>query len=98
MAMDFASILSKEYADAMMKAGTPEQLDLKPVGTGPFMFVKYEKDAFIRYQAHPAYWRGREKIDKLVFAITVDPSVRYARYGRGNAMSWPIHCRRTSSR
>lgn len=92
MAMDFASILSKEYADAMMKAGMPEQLDLKPVGTGPFMFVKYEKDAFIRYQAHPAYWRGREKIDKLVFAITVDPSVRYARLRAGecHVMAYPL--------
>lgn len=92
MAMDFASILSKEYADAMMKAGAPEQLDLKPVGTGPFMFIKYEKDAFIRYQAHPQYWRGREKIDKLVFAITVDPSVRYARLRAGECqvMAYPL--------
>ena len=92
MAMDFSSILSKEYADTMMKAGTPEQLDLKPVGTGPFKFVKYEKDAFIRYQAHPQYWRGKEKIDKLVFAITVDPSVRYARLRAGecHVMAYPL--------
>ena len=92
MAMDFTSILSKEYADLMMKAGTPEQLDLKPIGTGPFMFVKYEKDSFIRYQAHPQYWRGMEKIDKLVFAITVDPSVRYARLRTGecHVMAYPL--------
>ncbi|XPE67229.1 hypothetical protein ACNKHR_14055 [Shigella flexneri] len=31
LAMDFASILSKEYADAMTKAGTPEKLDLNPI-------------------------------------------------------------------
>ena len=66
LAMDFSSILSKQYADAMLMAGTPEKLDLKPVGTGPFMFVKYEKDAFIRYQAHPGYWKGMEELDKLV--------------------------------
>jgi dipeptide transport system substrate-binding protein len=92
MAMDFASILSKEYADVMMKEGSPEMLDIKPVGTGPFMFVKYEKDAFIRYQAHPAYWRGKEKLDKLVFAITVDPSVRYARLRTGECqvMAYPL--------
>lgn len=92
MAMDFSSILSKEYADAMMKAGSPEQLDLKPIGTGPYQFVKYEKDAFIRYAAHPQYWRGREKLDKLVFAITVDPSVRYARLRAGECqvMAYPL--------
>jgi len=92
MAMDFASILSKEYADSVMQAGTPEKLDVKPIGTGPFMFVKYEKDAFIRYQAHPRYWRGRETLDKLVFAITVDPSVRYARLRTGECqvMAYPL--------
>lgn len=33
LAMDFASILSKEYADNMLKAGTPEKVDLNPIGT-----------------------------------------------------------------
>ncbi len=28
LAMDFASILSKEYADNMLKAGSPEKVDL----------------------------------------------------------------------
>lgn len=92
MAMDFASILSKEYADAMLASGTPEKVDLQPVGTGPFMFTRYQKDAFIRYQSHPDYWRGREKTDKLVFAITVDPSVRYARLRAGecHVMAYPL--------
>lgn len=43
LAMDFASILSKEYADAMMKAGTPEKLDLNPIGT---RIEKYLHDTF----------------------------------------------------
>ena len=77
MGMDFASILSAEYADKMMKAGTPEKVDLNPVGTGPFQLVAYQKDAVIRYKAHPDYWQGKAKIDKLIFAITPDASVRY---------------------
>ncbi|QUJ07673.1 hypothetical protein KCP70_10155 [Salmonella enterica subsp. enterica] len=36
LAMDFASILSKEYADNMLKAGYAGKSDLNPVGTGPF--------------------------------------------------------------
>ncbi|SPX09492.1 dipeptide ABC transporter, substrate-binding protein [Escherichia coli] len=54
--MDFASILSKEYADAMMKAGTPEKLDLNPIGTGPFQLQQYQKDSRIRYKAFDGYW------------------------------------------
>jgi len=55
MAMDFASVTSAEYADQMMTAGTPEKVDLEPVGTGPFYLVAYQKDAVIRYKAHPDY-------------------------------------------
>jgi len=77
MGMDFASILSAEYADAMMKAGTPEKVDLDPVGTGPFQLVAYQKDSQIRYKAHPDYWAGKAKIDNLIFSITQDASVRY---------------------
>ena len=53
LAMDFASIFSAEYADKMMKAGTPDKFDFEPVGTGPFQYVAYQKDAVIRYQAQP---------------------------------------------
>jgi len=92
LAMDFASILSAEYADQLLAAGKPERIDLAPVGTGPFQFERYQKDAFIRYRAHPGYWRGREKLDKLVFAITVDPSVRFARLRAGecHVMAYPL--------
>jgi len=77
LAMDFASIMSAEYADQMLKAGTPDMVDQAPVGTGPFQLVAYQKDAVIRYKAHPDYWAGKAKIDDLIFAITPDASVRY---------------------
>jgi dipeptide transport system substrate-binding protein len=79
LAMAFASIQSKEYADAMLKAGTPEKADLNPVGTGPFTLESYQKDAVIRYNAAADYWGGKPKLDKLVFAITPDASVRWAK-------------------
>jgi dipeptide transport system substrate-binding protein len=91
MAMDFASILSAEYADKMMAAKTPEIVDKEPIGTGPFQFVSYQKDAVIRYKAFDAHWSGRPKIDNLVFAITTDASVRYAKLKTGECqvMAFP---------
>ncbi|TCO82010.1 dipeptide transport system substrate-binding protein [Plasticicumulans lactativorans] len=91
IAMDLGSIMSAEYADAMMKAGRPETIDLKPVGTGPFQLVNYQKDAVIRYKANADYWRGKAPIDTLVFAITPDASVRYAKLKAGecHVMSYP---------
>lgn len=84
LAMDFASILSAEYAAAMMAAGTPERLDREPVGTGPFRLTEYQRDALIRYEAHRNYWAGRPTLDRLVFDITLDPAVRYQKLRAGN--------------
>lgn len=79
LAMGFTSILSKEYADQLEKAGKQEDLNQKPIGTGPFVYKSYQKDAIVRFDANKQYWRGAPKIDKLIFAVTPDPSVRVQR-------------------
>jgi dipeptide transport system substrate-binding protein len=79
MAMDFATIQSKEYADALLKSGKPEQIDQDPIGTGPFEFVAYSKDSTIRYRAFPDFWGPKAKVDALVFSIAKDPAVRLAK-------------------
>ena len=76
LAMQFADVVSKEYADSLTKANNLAQLNDKPVGTGPFTFVDYQKDANIRFKANPDYWGGKPKIDNLVFAINKDPTAR----------------------
>jgi dipeptide transport system substrate-binding protein len=83
LAMDFATIQSAEYADYLMKKGSPEQFDQVPVGTGPFQFVTYLKDAVIRFKANPNYFFGKAAIDDLVYAITPDPTSRLAKLKTG---------------
>ncbi|MBT4762844.1 MAG: ABC transporter substrate-binding protein [Bdellovibrionaceae bacterium] len=83
LAMDFASVLSKEYADNLTKIKTKEKMDLEPVGTGPFVFKRYVKDSTIRYVSHKKYFKGEAKIKKLVFSINTDPSVRYQKLKTG---------------
>lgn len=89
LAMDFASIQSAEYADTMM--GSKDTFDQKPVGTGPFQLVGYQKDALVRYKANPDYWNGKAPLDNLVFAITPDASVRYQKLvaGECHIMAYP---------
>jgi dipeptide transport system substrate-binding protein len=91
MAMDFASILSKEYFEAMRAKGTPNAADVYPIGTGPFEYVSYQKDATIRYKAFDAYWNGRPKIDSLIYSITRDATARYAKLETGECqvMAFP---------
>ncbi|MGQ0483769.1 MAG: ABC transporter substrate-binding protein [Hyphomicrobiales bacterium] len=91
LAMDFGTIHSAEYAKYLMDKGTPEQFDQIPVGTGPFMFVDYQKDAVIRFKANPDYWAGKAKFDDLIYAITQDPTARYAKLKAGecHVMGYP---------
>ncbi len=91
LAMDFASIMSKEYADKLVTDGHPELLNQQPVGTGPFQFVDYQKDAVIRFKADPDYWAGKQAIDDLVYAITPDASVRLQKLKAGECqiMAYP---------
>lgn len=83
LAMAHSSIQSAEYADVMMSAGTPEKIDNEPIGTGPFQFVNYAKDSQVRYRAFDQHWRGKQPIENLIFSITPDASVRFAKLQKG---------------
>ena len=76
LTMGFASIYSAQYADQLLKAGKQAELNAKPIGTGPFVLKSYTKDAVIRYDVNPTYWGPKPKVDRLIYAITPDPSVR----------------------
>ncbi len=91
LGMDFASIVSKEYADQLAASGNLADFANKPIGTGPFVFVDYQTDAVIRYQAFADYWAGKVAIDDLIFAITTDPAVRGQKLKAGECdiMSYP---------
>ncbi|MGK9568705.1 ABC transporter substrate-binding protein, partial [Salmonella enterica subsp. enterica] len=45
LAMAFSSIHSAEYADKLLAANKTGELNSKPIGTGPFIFTRYQKDA-----------------------------------------------------
>ena len=76
MAMSFMSILSAEYADKLAGLNKKEDLDKFPVGTGPYVFISYQKDSVIRYEEHKDFWDKKGNVDKLIIAITPDANVR----------------------
>lgn len=88
------SMYSKEYADKLLAEGKAEMINQQPVGTGPFIFERYQKDASIRYKANKEYWNKDDapQVDNLIFAITKDASVRYQKLKAGecNVMSYPL--------
>lgn len=91
LAMSFASIHSAEYADKLLKEGKANQLNTQPIGTGPFIFKSYQKDASIRYDGNKEYWKkGEVLLDKLIFAITTDASVRAQKLQKGECHIMPF--------
>ncbi|GLS05294.1 ABC transporter substrate-binding protein [Chitiniphilus shinanonensis] len=92
LAMSFSSVQSAEYANQLLKTNKAALINTQPIGTGPFVFKSYQKDAVIRFDANPTYWRKDElKLDKLIFAITPDASVRYQKLQKGEChlMAYP---------
>lgn len=92
LAMPFASVLSKEFADKLLAEGKASMINQQPVGTGPFVLRRYEKDAQIRYAKHKDYWNAKNVlVDNLIFAITTDASVRFQKLKAGEChiMSFP---------
>ncbi|MBA1271902.1 ABC transporter substrate-binding protein [Stutzerimonas azotifigens] len=77
LAMNFAAIHSAEYANQLLESGKASEINQKPIGTGPFVFSRYQKDAQIRFKGNKEYWNPSDvKLDNLIFAISTDASVR----------------------
>ena len=82
LAMEFANILSKEYGEWLFERNQKKRIDFEPVGTGPFIFKKYIKDSLIRYGRNENYYLGPASLEKIVFSITPDPTVRFQKLKR----------------
>lgn len=80
------SVYPAEYAESLRRQGQLGRLNTHPVGSGPFIFRSYQKDAVVRYAANKAWWGGAPAIDHLVFAITVDGDTRAQRVKAGECL------------
>ncbi|MFC3848364.1 ABC transporter substrate-binding protein [Helicobacter baculiformis] len=56
----------------------------KPIGTGPFKFVQWQKGSYIRFEANPNFYRGKPKASKVILKIVPDYNVRTYEIKNGN--------------
>lgn len=91
LATDFAVILSQEYAEFLLLQGTPSRIDYFPIGTGPFKFVNYKQNHYIRYIRHDDYFLPTQGAQHLIFDITAKSSLRMAKLitGECDAVAFP---------
>lgn len=57
----------------------------RPIGSGPFRIVKWAHDDSIVLEANPLYWRGKPRIERLIFRIIPDPNTRLDQLRTGEA-------------
>lgn len=79
LGMNFASISSPT---AIQKFG--EDYGKNPVGTGPFKFVEWVKDARIVIEANENYWNGRPYLDRVIFRTIPENNVRFLELKKGS--------------
>ncbi|WP_353799280.1 ABC transporter substrate-binding protein, partial [Shigella sonnei] len=60
-------IHSKEYANEILAADEKNEIDSKPVGTGPFYLDEYQINDLVRLKKNKQYWKGGVKMDQVVF-------------------------------
>jgi ABC-type dipeptide transport system, periplasmic component len=80
----------------------------KPIGTGPWKFVEWKHDDYLRFARNPDYFDGPPKTDSLMARIIPEPSTATAEFEAGNVdvltvpeqetRSWEDDPRRHSSR
>ncbi|MFC1532395.1 ABC transporter substrate-binding protein [Thermodesulfobacteriota bacterium] len=55
-----------------------------PVGTGPFKFVKWQRDVSIKYEKFDGYWqKGKPYLDGIELVMIVDPMTGLASFKAG---------------
>jgi len=91
LATDFAVILSQEYAMQLLAEGTPHKLDTTPIGTGPYKFVEFRQNQYIRFIRHSNYFLPTSGNEHLIFDITPKSSLRMAKLitGECDAVAFP---------
>jgi len=74
-------VLPKAYYE---KVG-PEGFEAAPIGTGPYMVDKFERNAFVRLKANENYWGGAPEFKTVTIKFVTDAAARVAEVESGNA-------------
>jgi peptide/nickel transport system substrate-binding protein len=78
----YGQILAKHLYEGTDILNNPN--NQKPIGTGPFKFVEWQKEQFVTLEANKNYFRGRPYVDKLVFQLFTSKETAQAAFRSGS--------------
>jgi oligopeptide transport system substrate-binding protein len=79
----FPKLLAMPVA-AIVPDSVPSNFGEHPVGTGPWKFVEWKHDDYLKFARNDAYFDGPPKADSLMARIIPEPSTAVAEFESGN--------------
>jgi peptide/nickel transport system substrate-binding protein len=74
-------VLPKAYYTSVGAEG----FEAAPIGSGPYMVEKFERDAFVRLKANANYWGGKPEFETVTIKFVTDAAARVAEVESGNS-------------
>lgn len=74
-----AYVLPKDYFEKVGMDG----FEAAPIGSGPYMVDKFERNSFLRLKAFDKYWGGKPAYETVVFKFVPDAASRVAQLESG---------------
>jgi len=86
------TLLASGYSPVYPCHVTPAQMRQHPIGTGPFRFVDYKPNEYIKVVRNPDYWKpGRPYLDGIDYIIVPNRSTAILGFTAGQFdMTWPF--------
>jgi peptide/nickel transport system substrate-binding protein len=74
-------VMPKKYYEEVGAEG----FEAAPIGTGPYMVEKFERNAFVRLKANENYWGGAPEFKSVTIKFVTDAASRVAEVESGNS-------------
>ncbi|MFT5639439.1 MAG: peptide/nickel transport system substrate-binding protein [Paracoccaceae bacterium] len=74
-------VMPKKYYEEV----GPEGFEAAPIGSGPYMVEKFERNAFVRLKANENYWGGAPEFKTVTIKFVTDAASRVAELESGNS-------------
>lgn len=79
----FTKLLAMPVA-SILPDSVPPDFGEHPVGTGPWRFVEWKHDDYLRFVRNDSYWGGAPVAESLMARIIPEPSTAVAEFEAGN--------------
>ena len=80
LASQYAIIFSQEYAVQLNADDNLVQLDILPVGTGPYKVKNYFRNQYVRLEKNEDYWKKDAKIKDIIIDLSTDRTGRLVKF------------------